>query len=59
MKNKLRKKVMGYLLLFILWVVIVAAMSLEMGVIMALVCWAVAGVFAGLLMLALKWIAGD
>lgn len=59
MKNKLRKKVMGYLLLFILWVVIVAAMSLEMGVVMALVCWAVAGVFAGLLMLALKWIAGD
>lgn len=59
MKNKLRKKIMGYLLLFILWVVIVAAMSLEMGVVMALVCWAVAGVFAGLLMLALKWIAGD
>lgn len=59
MKNKLRKKVMGYLLLLMLWVVIVAAMSLEMGVVMALVCWAVAGIFAGLLMLALKWIAGD
>lgn len=59
MKKKTRKKIMGYALLFILWVMIVAAISLEIGVVMALVCWAVGGAAAGLVMLALKWIVGD
>ena len=59
MKKKTRKKIMGYALLFILWVIIVAAMSVEMGIVNALATWAIAGVLAGLVMLALKWIVGD
>ena len=59
MKKKTRKKIMGYALLLILWVAIVAAMAAEMGIINALATWAVAGAAAGLVMLALKWIVGD
>ena len=59
MKKKTRKKIMGYVLLFILWIAIVAAMSVEMGIVNALATWAIAGAAAGLVMLALKWIVGD
>ena len=59
MKKKTRKKIMGYALLLILWVAIVAAMSVEMGVVNALAAWVIAGVAAELVIVALKWIAED
>jgi hypothetical protein len=59
MKKKTRKKIMGYALLFILWIAMVAVMSVEMGIVNALVMWVICGGVAGLIMLALKWIVGD
>lgn len=59
MKKKTRKKIMGYVILFILWIAMVAVMSVEMGIVNALVTWVIAGAAAGLIMLALKWIVGE